>query len=342
MFYKLFRNFLFFFSPETSHYLALKTVKVLLNIPGFSHLTRLFLGKPVEKEVKALGLTFKNGVGLAAGFDKNAQFLDVFEAFGFGFVEVGTVTPKPQSGNDKPRLFRLKKSEGLINRMGFNNHGVDAMVEELKKYNGDMVIGGNIGKNKITPNENAADDYLICFEKLYPWVDYLAVNVSSPNTPNLRELQDKKPLTDLLKQLAAKREEMQKNYPIKPVLLKIAPDLNEDQLREVVEIVNESGINGIIATNTTIERKYINEDAAFVEQIGAGGLSGKPVFEKSTDVLKTLQKLTAGKMPLIGVGGINNTNDARAKLDNGASLVQIYTGFIYHGPALVKECAEIF
>jgi len=280
------------------------------------------------------GVEFANPVGLAAGFDKNAEFLDILPAFGFGFIEIGTVTPLPQAGNDKPRLFRLVKDKALINRMGFNNDGADRIVERLKKRPKELVVGGNIGKNKVTPNENAVDDYVICFEKLFDYVDYFVVNVSSPNTPDLRALQDKGPLTEILSTLMSMN--LAKTNP-KPIFLKIAPDLNESQLLDIVEIVQETKIAGVIATNTTISRANLTTDTQVIERIGLGGVSGAPVRAMSTSVIQFLHDKSGGKFPIIGVGGIYSPQDAQEKLDSGASLIQVYTGFVYEGPVLIKR-----
>ena len=282
----------------------------------------------LEKEL--FGLKFKNPVGLAAGFDKNAVLFDELANYGFGFVEVGTVTPKPQPGNPKKRIFRLREDEALVNRMGFNNDGADAIVERLRKRKTDIIIGGNIGKNKLTPNENAIDDYMICFEKLFEVVDYFVVNVSSPNTPNLRALQDKEPLTDLLRTLQTENEK--KTSP-KPILLKIAPDLTDSQLMDIIDIVNTTKIAGVIATNTTISREGLESE----HQKEAGGLSGKPVRERATEVIRFLAEKSGKSFPIIGVGGIHSADDAKEKLAAGADLIQLYTGFIYEGPGLVKR-----
>jgi dihydroorotate dehydrogenase len=272
-------------------------------------------------------------VGLAAGFDKNGEFIEEFSNFGFGFIELGTVTPLPQPGNDKPRMFRLPKDEALINRMGFNNKGVDVLARKLKNVdrNG-LILGGNIGKNKNTPNEQAVDDYVKCFDALFDVVDYFVVNVSSPNTPGLRELQEKAPLMHILNTLQKRNL---KNGISRPILLKIAPDLTESQLDDIVEIVQETKIAGLIATNTTVSRADLLTTGLVVNEMG--GLSGKPVRDKSTQVIKYLHQKSKGSFPIIGVGGIHSAKDAQEKLDAGASLVQIYTGFIYEGPGLVKS-----
>ena len=280
------------------------------------------------------GIRFENPVGLAAGFDKNASMYNDLAYCGFGFIEVGTVTPKGQPGNEKPRLFRLKEDEAIINRMGFNNEGVENAVANLKKRKTNIIIGGNIGKNKVTPNENATDDYVKSFNALYDYVDYFVVNVSSPNTPNLRELQEKEPL----KQLLATLQELNGIKPSrKPILLKIAPDLTDEQLDDIIEIVSEVSLDGVIATNTTISREGLKASKEKVDSIGAGGLSGKPVRVRSTEVIRYLADKSNKAFPIIGVGGIHSAEDALEKLDAGADLVQVYTGFIYEGPKLVRD-----
>lgn len=286
------------------------------------------------QQTELFGLNFPNKVGLAAGLDKNAEAIDMFAAMGFGFVEIGTVTPKPQPGNPKPRLFRLKEDQALINRMGFNNDGVAVVKEKLRKRKSDILVGGNIGKNKVTPNEEAVNDYLICFNELFDVVDYFVVNVSSPNTPGLRELQEKKPLSNILNTLM---DENKKKPTSKPILLKIAPDLTEEQLVDIIDIVNETNINGVIATNTTIDRSGLKTSKRTVETIGAGGLSGQPVQSKSTEVIRFLHEKSNGSFPIIGVGGINSGESALDKVKAGASLVQIYSGFIYEGPKLISK-----
>jgi dihydroorotate dehydrogenase len=325
--YKHFIRPIFFkFDPEKIHHF---TFWVLKNFPFFA---KLFLPKPIENkklEREVFGLKFKNPVGLAAGFDKDAKLFKPLSNLGFGFIEIGTLTPKPQPGNPKKRLFRLKKDSAIINRMGFNNEGVDAAVKRLKK-NKNVLIGGNIGKNKTTPNENAVDDYKICFEKLFPYVDYFAINVSSPNTPNLRELQEKEPLTNLLKELQNLNSEQKSP---KPILLKIAPDLTDSQLLDIIDIVKETKISGVIATNTTLSR----ENLADKNKNETGGLSGKPLAKRSTEVIKFLSEKSEKSFPIIGVGGIHSAEDAIEKLEVGASLVQLYTGFIYEGPGLINE-----
>jgi len=325
---------------ETAHYFTLNVLQTIQKIPGIFGLMRSM--NFVKNEVKFVGITFPNRVGLAAGFDKNAKYLREFQSLGFGFVEIGTVTPLPQPGNDKPRLFRLIKDEAIINRMGFNNDGVDVVVERLKNRPKDLIVGGNIGKNKVTPNENAQRDYEICFEKLYDVVDYFVVNVSSPNTPNLRALQDKEPLTKILSSLINMRNGFVKQgKAAKPVLLKIAPDLTTEQLNDVVDIVKDTQIEGVVATNTTISREGLLASKAEVEQIGAGGLSGKILFNHATEVLAHLHQKSNGTIPLIGVGGIDTAEKASQKMKSGATLVQLYTGFIYKGPKLVKAIAKL-
>ena len=304
-------------------------------IPGKMWSWRLiFRVKDISLEREVFGLKFNNPVGLAAGFDKDAKLFDELASFGFGFIEIGTVTPLPQDGNPKPRLFRLKDDSGLINRMGFNNQGIEAVVARLRRKKSDIIIGGNIGKNKVTPNEEAANDYAICFEKLFPYVDYFAVNVSSPNTPGLRDLQEKAPLTALLNSLQELNNKKDKR---KPILLKIAPDLTNEQLDDIIDIVADTKIDGVIATNTTIDRSGLKTDKNKVDAIGNGGLSGKPVGLRSTEVIKYLADKSNRAFPIIGVGGIHSAEDALEKLDAGATLLQVYTGFIYEGPSLVKR-----
>ncbi|HBF19837.1 MAG TPA: dihydroorotate dehydrogenase (quinone) [Cryomorphaceae bacterium] len=336
MYKSLIRPFLFRFDPEKIHHFTFRCIAAIHKLPGMSALLRgSFTVKDERLKRKVFGLEFENPVGLAAGFDKDGKLFEELASFGFGFIEVGTVTPKPQAGNPKPRLFRLPSDKALINRMGFNNEGVDALVERLRhRENHNLIIGGNIGKNKTTPNEQAIEDYLYCFDRLFDYVDYFVVNVSSPNTPNLRDLQDKKPLTDLLKSL---QEENSQKHTSKPILLKIAPDLTDAQLDDIIDIVRITRIHGIIATNTTINRAGLKTPTSIVESAGMGGLSGKPLKARSTEVIRYLHTKSGGKFPIIAVGGIYTAEDAREKLDAGASLVQVYTGFIYEGPAMVKK-----
>ena len=294
-----------------------------------SMIRALYHIKDQRLERKLFGLTFPNPVGLAAGFDKDAKLYQELSNFGFGFIEIGTLTPKPQPGNPKKRLFRLPEDNGLINRMGFNNQGVVEAIERLKKNNG-VLIGGNIGKNKITPNDEAVSDYVQCFEALFPHVDYFVVNVSSPNTPNLRALQDKEPLQHLLQTL--KDLNLKRNSP-KPILLKIAPDLIDDQLLDIIDIVTTVKIDGVIASNTTLSREGLISS----NKSEMGGLSGKPVAERSTEVIRFLYEKSNNAFPIIGVGGIHSSEDAINKLNAGASLIQLYTGFVYEGPGVIKK-----
>ena len=335
MYKSLIRPLLFKKNPEDAHHFTFGVLKTLFKIPGIPSITKtVFSYKNPALKTTVFGLDFESPVGLAAGFDKDAKLFDELGAFGFGFIEIGTLTPKGQDGNPKPRLFRLPEDGSLINRMGFNNEGVENAVERLKAKKSKVIIGGNIGKNKNTPNEVALRDYEICFDALFDHVDYFVVNVSSPNTPNLRELQEKGPLKALLNAVMVKN--LAKTNP-KPILLKIAPDLNEAQLDDIIEIVTETKIDGVIATNTTISRAGLNTSDKTVEEIGAGGLSGKIVRSRSTDVIRYLSNKSAGKLKIIGVGGINTAQDAIEKLEAGACLVQVYTGFIYEGPSMIKK-----
>ena len=334
MYKLLIRPILFWFDPEEVHYFSFSFIKFICKIPFVPNIIKSISEvKDSRLEREVFGLKFKNPVGLAAGFDKDAKCYKELSNFGFGFIEIGTLTPKPQDGNPKKRLFRLKKNNAIINRMGFNNGGVDAAVLRLKKNKG-VLIGGNIGKNKLTPNEDAISDYLICFDTLFDYVDYFVVNVSSPNTPNLRELQEKKPLTELLTKLESRNSE----HPTKkPILLKIAPDLTNEQLLDIIDIVNETKIAGVIATNTTISREGLQTENN-PEVLGEiGGLSGKPLTKRATEVIRFLSEKSNKAFPIIGVGGIHSDEDALEKLEAGASLVQLYTGFIYEGPKLVTE-----
>lgn len=334
--FKLFiRPLLFKFSPEKAHHLTAGILHFVMLVPGFTWFFRkLYLVESEKLHVQKKGLSFPNPVGLAAGFDKNATLYKDFQHLGFGFIEVGTVTPLAQPGNPKPRLFRLPNDRALINRMGFNNDGVDAMVKQLENRPKNLIIGGNIGKNKVTPEELAHEDYLISFHKLYDSVDYFAVNVSSPNTPGLRNLQGKEPLRKLLTSIMDARKA---KSVFKPILLKIAPDINDHQLSDVIEIILETGIDGIIATNTTISRDGLNSRSSEVKAMGDGGLSGWPLKARSTRIVKMVREKLTPEHLIIGCGGIETAEDALEKLDAGADLVQIYTGFIYEGPALVKR-----
>lgn len=336
MYKSIIRPILFSVDPEKIHHFTFRLIKLINIIPGIGSLLKSWYSVTDDRLItKVFGLEFPNPVGLAAGFDKDGKLYKELGNYGFGFIEVGTITPKPQEGNPLPRLFRLPKDQGLINRMGFNNKGVDSLVARLRTRNqGGLIIGGNIGKNKLTLNEDAAEDYRICFEELFDHVDYFVVNVSSPNTPNLRDLQEKEPLTKLLIHLQQMNEAKTKS---KPILLKIAPDLTNTQLDDIVDIVKESNIAGIIATNTTISRADLNESDKKIAAIGNGGLSGSPVRSRATEVIKYLSEKSNKSFPIVAVGGIFTAKDAQEKLDAGASLVQVYTGFIYEGPGMVKR-----
>ena len=334
--YKLLRSILFSFDAEKVHYFVMRLLKIIHGIGPFRFIFRsTYVVEDRRLETDFLGLKFPNPVGLAAGFDKNAQYIDALADCGFGFIEIGTVTPKSQPGNDKPRLFRLKADQAILNRMGFNNDGVESAVLSLKKRkNKKMLIGGNIGKNKWTSNEDAKKDYLDCFCALHPHVDYFVVNVSSPNTPNLRALQEKEPLQDLLQTLYDHNQIQ--SHP-KPILLKIAPDLSDSQIDEIIEIVQTTNTDGLIVSNTTISREGLHATDEVLESLGAGGISGKPLTVRSTAMIQYIHQKTNGALPMIAVGGIHSAEDAIEKLKAGATLVQVYTGFIYEGPALIKS-----
>jgi dihydroorotate dehydrogenase len=340
--YQLLRRFLFLFPAESVHYFAMNALQ-LGNRTGFKNLIRNQFTSKQETPVELFGLKFRNMVGLGAGFDKNALFLTELETLGFGFVEIGTVTPLPQPGNDKPRLFRLPLDKALINRMGFNNDGVKAAALRLRHWRNAatprLIIGGNIGKNKITPNEDAWKDYEICFRELFDCVDYFVVNVSSPNTPGLRELQEKASLHKILTQLQAINIQLAKQSNIKPrpLLLKIAPDLTNEQIDDVIDLALEIKLDGLVATNTTISRNDLLTAPAQLEKIGAGGLSGEPLRKRSTEVVHYIAKKSQGRIPIIASGGIFNADDVKEKLAAGASLVQVWTGFIYEGPGIVRK-----
>lgn len=357
--YKLIRSFFFLFDAEKVHYFAMNALRFFCSI-GFIRklLAANFHPNAKNLAVERWGLEFKNPVGLAAGFDKNAKYLRELEVLGFGFVEIGTVTPKPQDGNDKPRLFRLPKDKAIINRMGFNNEGVKVVAERLRQWsmvNGQnrtsnspftthhspLIIGGNIGKNKVTPNDEAWKDYEICFNELFDYVDYFVVNVSSPNTPGLRELQEKDSLHKILSHLQTLRAERLKlkaeEHIQKPILLKIAPDLTQSQLDDVIDLAREIQLDGLVASNTTISREGLSTDASVVTAIGAGGLSGLPVKQRSTEIVKYIAQKINGEVPVIASGGIFTAADAKEKLNAGAVLVQVWTGFIYEGPAIAKK-----
>jgi len=332
--YQLIKPIFFQFEPEKIHHFVTGTLKFFNRVWGVKPLLKsVFQLNDPRLEREVFGLKFKNPVGLAAGFDKNASSIAELSDFGFGFIEIGTVTPRPQPGNDQPRMFRLPADAALINRMGFNNEGVDVAALRLKHLKRDgVIIGGNIGKNKVTPNADAVNDYIKCFDALFDVVDYFVVNVSSPNTPGLRELQEKGPLKNILNTLQQRNN---KNGVSRPILLKIAPDLTDAQLDDIIEIVVETGIAGVIATNTTISREGLTSTGNVKNEIG--GLSGKPLTKRSTEVIRYLSEKSSKAFPIIGVGGIHSAEDAIEKLNAGAALIQIYTGFIYEGPALIKK-----
>jgi len=335
MYKNLIRPILFKFDPETIHNFTFACLKTASLFPGIQYIIEnIFKLQHQSLEREVFGIKFPNPIGLAAGLDKDAEAFDMLGYLGFGFVEIGTITPLAQPGNPKPRAFRLKNDQAIINRMGFNGKGVENAVKNLKRKKSKIIIGGNIGKNKVTPNEEAINDYSIAFKALYPYVDYFAVNISSPNTPNLRELQEKEPLKLLLNTLNSINYTMPKQ---KPILLKIAPDLTNEQLDDIIEIVVETKTSGIIASNTTIGRENLSIPKSEIDKMGAGGLSGKPLTKRSTEIIKYIVQKTNSKIPVIGVGGIMNAQDAIEKIEAGASLVQLYTGFIYEGPGLIKN-----
>jgi dihydroorotate dehydrogenase len=359
--YNILRSILFLLPAETAHYFSMNVLKALCSI-GFIRkiISNQFTGNNLGLIKTAFGLHFKNPVGLGAGFDKNAKYLRELEALGFGFVEIGTVTPRPQAGNEKPRLFRLPQDQALINRMGFNNDGVDVVAKRLKKWRGKndrcqmsgdrkkllssinnqslpLIIGGNIGKNKITPNEEAWKDYEICFRTLHPYVDFFVVNVSSPNTPGLRELQEK----DSLRKILTHLQQMNQSFPQqKPILLKIAPDLTWPQIDDVIDLAKEIDLDGLVATNTTISREQLQTKDDELQAIGAGGLSGKPLEKQSTQIVEYIHKKTGGTIPVIGSGGIFTGTNALQKVHAGATLIEVWTGFIYEGPFIVKRICK--
>lgn len=336
--YTLIRRFLFYIEPEAVHYMVMERLHQAYKVSLLRNwIKKKFTVSDKKLERKLWGITFPNPVGLAAGFDKDAKYSDELACLGFGFVEIGTVTPRPQPGNPQPRLFRLPDDKGLINRMGFNNGGAAAAAQRLKNRKEKIVIGGNIGKNKDTPNEEAINDYIACFKDLYEVVDYFVVNVSSPNTPGLRALQDKEPLTHILNRLMVLNKEL--GAP-KPLLLKIAPDLTNEQLDDIVSIVEQTGIQGLVATNTTIDRANLQTPGAKIARIGAGGLSGAPLRKRATEVISYIHKKSKGSIPIIAVGGIFTAADAIEKLKAGASLVQVYTGFVYEGPRIAANICE--
>ncbi|MFY0644407.1 MAG: quinone-dependent dihydroorotate dehydrogenase [Bacteroidia bacterium] len=335
--YKVLRWFLFLLPPERAHYFTMRMFKWALNIPGLANQYQFD-----NNRLKLDGLNYKNRVGMAAGFDKDGKFIEQLNALNFGFVEIGTVTPRPQGGNPKPRLFRLKHDQALINRMGFNNEGVKALkgrLETFRKKNkaSDMLIGLNIGKNKLTPNEKAFEDYIYCYKSLYELGDFFVVNVSSPNTPNLRELQEKGPLRKILAPLVEYRNS---EDIYKPLYLKIAPDMPFEHLDQIIELQEELGFEGIVATNTSVDRTLLQfTTARTLSDIGDGGLSGAPVLQVSNSFVKHIR--SKSNMTIIGVGGIHTTEDGQSKLDAGANLLEVYTGFIYSGPSLIKKLAQL-
>ena len=333
--YSIIKSFLFLFSPEKAHKITFNVLKFAFAIPGKkAFLNWLYSFKNPGLNTKIGHLTFQNPVGLAAGFDKDAHYLNQLDAFGFGFIEIGTVTPKPQDGNPKPRLFRLVQDKAIINRMGFNNEGVELAAARLKKYSKKVIIGGNIGKNKVTPNELAFQDYEYCLKVLNPYVDYFVVNLSSPNTPGLRDLQEKEPLKQLLNHCKSTMKELGSKHPL---FLKIAPDLTEGQLNDIIEIVQELELDGLVATNTTIDRSKLSTAPEKVDAIGNGGLSGAPLTNQSNSIIQYLRKKLPKPFPIIAVGGIMTPEDAVERIRSGATLLQVYTGFIYNGPSLIKN-----
>ncbi|NQZ21820.1 MAG: quinone-dependent dihydroorotate dehydrogenase [Colwellia sp.] len=335
MFYSAIRKVLFKFDPEIIHELTIKGFKAT----GSSPLNLLYKQNVADKPVEAMGITFPNPVGLAAGLDKNGECINAFAAMGFGFVEIGTITPKPQPGNPKPRIFRLPQANAVINRMGFNNKGVDYLVDQVRKANFKGVLGINIGKNKDTPDENAKDDYLICMRKVYNYATYITINISSPNTPGLRSLQYGDALNELLSALKSEQKVLTEQHgKYVPLAVKIAPDLSSEEIESIAQCLIDNNIDGVIATNTTLSREGVEGLEHGDEQ---GGLSGAPVKDKSTEVIRLLAIALDNKLPIIGVGGIANGRDAQEKIAAGAKLVQVYTGFIYQGPELVKDIVDI-
>jgi dihydroorotate dehydrogenase len=329
------RKFLFHFQPEIAHKITFAALKSLNYLPFARVLLEKKFTSSTDKTLTTVfGIQFPNPVGLAAGLDKDSEIFDMLGYLGFGFVEIGTVTPKPQAGNPTPRLFRLIQDSALINRMGFNNKGLDYTCKKLSKKKSNIIIGGNIGKNKITPNESAFEDYIIGFEKLFAFVDYFTVNISSPNTPNLRDLQEKEPLKNLLSEL----QKLNSQKPVrKPILLKISPDLTFEQIDDILEVIAETKIDGIVATNTTISREGLISEKSEIEKIGNGGLSGKPLKNKATEIIRYIAEKTKHRLPIIGAGGIMTPEDAMEKIKAGAWLIQLYTGFIYEGPELIQK-----
>jgi dihydroorotate dehydrogenase len=334
----LIRQLIFKLSPETAHHVTMSFLRFLTRVPGAYPCIRFFSGiRKHQHQVQTVaGISFPNIIGLAAGFDKDAQYLSVWKALGFGHVEIGTLTPLAQEGNEQPRLFRLPMDMALINRMGFNNKGVDAAIEHLKNRPEGLIVGGNIGKNKNTPKETAFMDYLVCFDKLYAYVDYFTVNISSPNTPGLRDLQTITELEIIIQPLLDKRKEkQQEGLPFLPIFVKLAPDLALDTLTDLITYINQTEVDGIVMTNTTISREGLKTPFAIIDHIGNGGLSGAPLFEKSTDMLSHAKSVLSKDKYIIGVGGIYSGNDALQKREAGAHLLQVYSGFVYKGPSLI-------
>lgn len=340
--YQLLRKIFFLMPAEAIHYASMNSLAGIMSSAGIRKRLSKYFTPALGQEVELFNLKFRNPVGLGAGFDKNAKYLRELEALGFGFVEIGTVTPKPQDGNKKPRLFRLPKDKALINRMGFNNDGVDVVAERLKSWRlkvstPNFIIGGNIGKNKNTPNEEAWKDYELCFKALHPYVDFFVVNVSSPNTPGLRELQEKDSLRKILTHLQSQNSIFKKQ---KPILLKIAPDLTPEQIDDVIDLAKEINLDGIVASNTTTSREKLQTPDIELQRVGSGGLSGKPLRQKSTEVVNYIHSKTDGQVPIIGSGGIFTAADAKEKMRAGASLVEVWTGFVYEGPSIVKKICK--
>jgi dihydroorotate dehydrogenase len=340
--YQLIRSILFMFDPEKVHYFSMNCLRLICKVPFARKIIKKSFQPKTDIPYSLFNLHFINPVGLGAGFDKNALYLTELETLGFGFVEIGTVTPLPQVGNDKPRLFRLPKDKALINRMGFNNDGAVVIAERLKKSKiqnpkSKIIVGGNIGKNKVTPNEDAWKDYEICFNALHDHVDYFVVNVSSPNTPGLRELQEKDALKKILVNLQIQNSKFKTK---KPILLKIAPDLNWEQIDDVIELALEIKLDGLVACNTTIDRSELKTQQSTLNSIGAGGLSGAPAKNRSTEIIKYISQKTNCQLPIIGSGGIFNALDAQEKINAGAYLIQVWTGFIYEGPGIVKQICD--
>ena len=338
MYQKLLKPLLFLMSPEKAHHFSMTMLRISIAIPGIAWVLKQCFNSGIsDTTVNICGIEFPNSVGVAAGFDKDARYLRELQVLGFGHVEVGTLTPLAQTGNPRPRLFRLKNDAALLNRMGFNNGGVNDAVSRLKRRPSGLIVGGNIGRNKITSNDDAISDYLKCFDALHPYVDYFVVNVSSPNTPGLRDLQDREPLSALLKAVVSRNNEvpLPSNSKRRPVFLKIAPDMTDTQLDDVVDIVISEKVDGVIATNTTISRSNLKTQS--IDDLGNGGVSGAPLCARSTEVIAYLNTKSSGAFPIIGVGGIDSLSSAREKIDAGASLVQVYSGFIYKGPGLVRE-----